>query len=60
MRYAEKTTGTKFTKRYDWSLPKTQAVQAVRYWRLLLKRLKGGHVAQSTIDTTHAAAGLPI
>ncbi len=40
--------------------PMIQAVQAVRYWNLLLKRSKGGWVAQSTIDITHAAAGIPL
>ncbi len=57
---AEKVTGTKYTKKFDWSPPLIQAVQAVQYWKLLLKCSKGIWVAQSTINATHAAAGLPI
>jgi hypothetical protein len=60
MRFAEKSSGKKYSNKYDWSPPIIQAVQAVRYWQLLLKRSKGGLVAQSTIDNTHAAAGLPL
>ncbi len=60
MRFAEKTSSTKHSNRYDWSPPLIQAVQAVRYWQLLLKRSKGKLVAQSTIDLTRAAADLPL
>ena len=59
MKYAEKS-GTKFTRTYDWSPRLIQAVQTKRYWRLLLKRSKGHPVAQSTIDLTRNAAGLPL
>jgi hypothetical protein len=52
--------GGKYTKKYDWSPTLIQAVQTVRYWELLLKRSKGQQVAQSTIDITRHAAGLPL
>jgi hypothetical protein len=52
--------GGKYTKRYDWSPTLIQAVQTVKYWELLLKRSKGQQVAQSTIDITRHAAGLPL
>jgi exonuclease III len=52
--------GGKYTKKYDWSPTLIQAVQTVRYWELLLKRSKGQLVAQSTIDITRHAAGLPL
>jgi hypothetical protein len=59
MVHAERS-GPKFTNTYDWSPPLIQAIQSVRYWRLLLKRSKGQRVAQSTIDRTREAAGLPL
>jgi hypothetical protein len=52
--------GTKFTSSYDWSPRLIQAVQAKRYWKLCLKWSKGQPVAQSTIDLTRKAAGLPL
>jgi hypothetical protein len=60
MIYAERAAGNKYTKKFDWSPPIIQSVQAVRYWQLLLKCSKGKLVSQSTIDATYAAVGLPI
>jgi hypothetical protein len=60
MIYAECSSGNNHTKRFDWSPALIQAVQAVRYWQHLLKRSKGGRVAQSTIDLARQAAGLPL
>jgi hypothetical protein len=60
MVFAERNCGNKHTKRFDWSPVLIQAVQAVRYWQHLLKRSKGGRVAQSTIDLARQAAGLPL
>ncbi len=42
MIYAERNSGNKHTKRFHWSPPLIQAVQAVRYWQHLLNRSKGG------------------
>ena len=44
----------------DWSPRLIQAIQIKKYWRLLLKTPKGQPVAQSTIDLTRKAAGLPL
>jgi hypothetical protein len=52
--------GVKCTNKFDWSPTLIQTVQAKRYWQLLLKRSKGQLVAQSTIDITQHAAGLPL
>ncbi len=60
MRFADKKAGTKYSAKYDLSPPLIQAVQAVGYWQLLLKRSKGQPVTQSTIDLTYSAAGLPL
>jgi hypothetical protein len=53
MRHAERVSGNKYTNRFDWSPTMIQAVQTIRYWNLILKRSKGGWVAQTTLNVTH-------
>jgi hypothetical protein len=47
------------TTHYDWSDPLSQAVHAVRYWKLHIKRKSYGHVTDHRLQTTLLASGLP-
>jgi len=53
MLHAEKAAGQKYTKVYEWSPVLIQSVEAVRFWRSLLKRSKGLKICQATIERLH-------
>jgi hypothetical protein len=57
--YAERCTGKRYTKRYEWSPTLLQSIEKVRYWRLLLKRSKGIKIHNSTIHRAKIQAGMP-
>jgi len=56
---AENSCSKHYTKWYDWSPHLIQAVEAVRYWRLLLKCSKGLPIQYSTILCARTGACLP-
>jgi hypothetical protein len=58
MLYAEASCSRKFTKRFEWSPSLVESVEAVRFWRLLLKRSKGLPIHSSTIHLARSKAGL--
>jgi len=58
MLYAESKCARKFTTTYNWSPALKQAVQAVRYWRLRIKRANGTIISSHTLATLQAEASL--
>jgi hypothetical protein len=60
MLYAEQSCSKRYTKLYEWSPSLIKLVEAVRYWRLLLKRSKGFTIKLSTILISKQAAGLTV
>jgi hypothetical protein len=56
MLYAERNTGRSFSKKYDWLPELKHAVQAHRYWRLQLKKKRGGIVSDSCIEHLRTTA----
>ncbi len=55
---SEKSCSKRFTKRYDWSPKLIQAVEAVCYWRLLLKCSKGLPIKYITLQRAKSGAHL--
>jgi hypothetical protein len=56
---AEKYCSKRYTKKFEWSPKLIQAVETVRFWRLLLQCSKGLLISYSSICRAREAAGLP-
>lgn len=59
MRYSERQLTKMHTPTYEWSPQLVQSIQAVRYWRLHLKRLSAINVTDHLLNVTWLASGLP-
>jgi hypothetical protein len=55
---AEANCSRKITKRYEWSPELVKSVEAVRFWRLVLRKSRGIPVQSSTISLARKKAGL--
>jgi len=60
MLYAERQSGSKYTKTYEWSPTLIQAVSAERYWRLQLRHSQGRQVTARTLQRAREQAGLSL
>jgi hypothetical protein len=60
MLYVERQSSTKYTKAFQWSPALIQTVEAVCFWRLLLKRIKGILVQESTLALAREKAGFTL
>jgi hypothetical protein len=59
MLYAERHTGKRYTKTYEWSPTLVQAVYAERFWRLMYKKSTGRFVSDEHLIRTRSMAGIP-
>jgi len=60
MLFAKQSCSKRYTKRFEWSPKHIQLVEAVRYWRLLLKRSKRLPIKPSRIQRAKDSAGLSL
>jgi len=58
MLFAKKSCSKRYTKCFEWSPALVQHMEAVHYWRLLLKHAKGPPIRPSTILRAKVSANL--
>ncbi len=57
---SERAVSRKFSRTYYWSPALSQTVNALHYWKLILKKAKGGLVSEKKLDSLKKPADMVV